>query len=288
MSLWDDVHRVPGPIDDWKGVEAFDVSDILRWFHEAPDDALDWTRVPNAAPPFGRYFMFGYSPLYRAGGDEVHLNAEMGAFFDSAKSPDGSWAVTARICGGRRATWQNVSLSFHVNADGGVDHAARFLLSSDGGFNLAKALAYKASELSQKHGRVVTPEQVASAEVDVIYPFLVATSILHCKNVTARRVHPPEKLAKAAAKRGRPIYSYSVLDLKPMRRILDGEGGMGHGASLAKALHVCRGHFKDYRDGAGLFGRVKGLFWWEQSLRGNVANGVHVKDYRVKTGEVTT
>ena len=68
-----------------------------------------------------------------------------------------------------------------------------------------------------------------------------------------------------------------------MTRILDTEGGIGRGGGLKQALHICRGHFKDYRDGRGLFGKHKGLYWWEQNVRGSIEQGVHIKDYRVRT-----
>jgi len=46
-------------------------------------------------------------------------------------------------------------------------------------------------------------------------------------------------------------------------------------------LHITRGHFKDYRDGKGLFGKYQGLFWWDQHVRGDPDNGVVLKDYHV-------
>jgi hypothetical protein len=42
-----------------------------------------------------------------------------------------------------------------------------------------------------------------------------------------------------------------------------------------------RGHFKDYSV-KGLFGRYKGVYWWDSQVRGEVNGGVVDKDYRVK------
>ena len=54
------------------------------------------------------------------------------------------------------------------------------------------------------------------------------------------------------------------------------------GADIGQSpLHICRGHFKDYRE-SGLFGKVKGIFWWDQYVRGDLENGAVVKDYNVK------
>ena len=273
MSLWDDVHRVPGPIEDWNGVEAFDISDVMGMFAQDPVKATQqaWTDIPNIAPPFARYFMFGRTPNEVSYGPSLACRLDgpessVGCLFLAEKSQAG-WVVNAVPCAGSSAVkvaWSMAKIEYNVDADGvGRDANCMFHWS-----------------IIADPGKLLPIQEYYML---TMYVFAIATSVMHCKNVTARRVHPPEKLANAAAKRGRPIYSYSVLDVKPVRRVLDDEGGMSQGASLAKALHVCRGHFKDYRDGAGLFGKVKGLYWWEQSLRGNVAAGVHVKDYRVKT-----
>jgi hypothetical protein len=35
----------------------------------------------------------------------------------------------------------------------------------------------------------------------------------------------------------------------------------------------------DYREGGGLFGKHKGVYWWEHHLRGDVEHGIVDKDY---------
>ncbi len=105
---------------------------------------------------------------------------------------------------------------------------------------------------------------------------------MHCKNVTARAIDPPAALQKARQKRGkRPLLRYHVLDIEPMKQVLRKQGGLGSGNNIAQALHICRGHFKDYRQ-SGLFGKVKGIFWWDQHARGDVKQGVVTKDYSIK------
>ena len=37
-------------------------------------------------------------------------------------------------------------------------------------------------------------------------------------------------------------------------------------AGLKRALHICRGHFKDYREGRGLFAKTHGIWWWDFRL----------------------
>lgn len=108
-------------------------------------------------------------------------------------------------------------------------------------------------------------------------------SLMHCRNVTRREVVPPRALSKRnAERRGRPLVRYYTLDIEPMRKVLRTEGRMDE-VGLKRALHICRGHFKDYRDSGGLFGRHKGLYWWDANVRGSVEGGVVAKDYSVKS-----
>lgn len=67
-----------------------------------------------------------------------------------------------------------------------------------------------------------------------------------------------------------------------MKKIIKTEGNVDE-VGLKRALHICRGHFKNYSNGKGLFGKYKGLYWWDMNLRGNSENGTVVKDYKVLT-----
>jgi hypothetical protein len=111
-------------------------------------------------------------------------------------------------------------------------------------------------------------------------PLLLAISFMHCKNVHLRDVVPPEKLNKRRVERnGTPFVRYHELEIEPMRRVLATEGRSGEVGTKA-ALHICRGHFRDYRMN-GLFGKHKGLFWFDQHVRGSTESGIVAKDYRI-------
>lgn len=83
-----------------------------------------------------------------------------------------------------------------------------------------------------------------------------------------------------AERKGTPLLDYRVLNIEPMKRVLRSEGGLEE-AGPRVALHICRGHFKDYRDGPGLFGKHKSVYWWEGSVRGSLVRGKVEKDYQV-------
>ena len=147
-------------------------------------------------------------------------------------------------------------------------------LDADGESLLGDVFFYQPSELLLKH-----PEP-DSALVN-LYPAMMAISFLHCKNVSVQEGDPKTKIHKKRAKKSKqPFFRFKTLDIQPMKEVLRNEGGLQeHG--LKMALHICRGHFKDYRNGRGLFGKVKGLFWWDMHKRGDDSEGIIHKDYRV-------
>jgi hypothetical protein len=117
-----------------------------------------------------------------------------------------------------------------------------------------------------------------------IFPACLALSFFHCKNVTVRDEAPPQALAKAHLRRhGVPLLRYKTLDIYPMQRVLH-QAGAGTPGGVRKALHICRGHFKDYRQ-KGLFGTRFGVYWWDMHLRGHRDAGLVVKDYAVHPHE---
>jgi hypothetical protein len=94
---------------------------------------------------------------------------------------------------------------------------------------------------------------------------LLATCFLHCNNVRVTDVVPPPKLARAQErKHGVPKVSFKILDIQPMRRILDDDGGMADGHSAPQAMH---------------------MFWWPMSLRGSSDAGITAKSYEISPGE---
>lgn len=115
-----------------------------------------------------------------------------------------------------------------------------------------------------------------------LYPTLLADSFMHCKNVESRDVSPPKPLSKKWEKKhGRPQVTYKVLDIDPMKKTLESEGGASE-SGLKKALHICRGHFAHYPE--GLFNRGEPeTVWKPQHVRGSTEAGAVVKDYNVKS-----
>lgn len=115
------------------------------------------------------------------------------------------------------------------------------------------------------------------------WSLLQAICVLHCTNVELVEHRPPSRppIRQGDRTRSRKLLRYHTLTVTPATTTALAEplnaGEVEHGV----ALHLMRGHFKDYRAGAGLFGRHNGLYWWGAALRGSGLHGIVDKDYEI-------
>lgn len=117
-----------------------------------------------------------------------------------------------------------------------------------------------------------------------IVPVLMSVTFLHCKNVElvekTTLFHTDNRAKTGRIKKKSKVAKvrYHMLTVEPVKKILATQGRIDE-VGGQKALHICRGHFKDYRE-HGLFGKYKGIYWWNQQLRGDKSQGIMVKDYK--------
>ena len=113
-------------------------------------------------------------------------------------------------------------------------------------------------------------------------PTLLSMSFMHCKNVTLVKNDVPKPLAKKyRQKHGVQPTRYQTLIIEPLKNILRTEGRSGE-VGLAKAIHICRGHFRDYRQGAGLFGKYHVQVWTPQIVRGTKGTSAPPREIKIK------
>lgn len=131
------------------------------------------------------------------------------------------------------------------------------------------------------HDSVILPNETnIYVQSALFFPCLFALCFMNCKNVVVRdQPNPPRLVRRHTKLYGRPPITYKTLDIQPMQKILR-DTADAHGVSVSRAMHFCRGHFKDYRE-HGLFGRTKGVYFWPQMVRGTLKAGLIKKDYRV-------
>ena len=113
-------------------------------------------------------------------------------------------------------------------------------------------------------------------------PSLLGIAFMHCKNVRMVRYSEADTTPKQI-RRGLPMVRFSRIVVTPFRAAAQQVSGETF-VSLHKALHICRGHFKDYRK-SGLFGRTPGIFWWDTHVRGNAEAGVVMSEHVVRRPE---
>lgn len=124
-------------------------------------------------------------------------------------------------------------------------------------------------------------QQAGDYYAQFCFPALLAISFLHCRNIEIRPVTPSEKQSRSYRKKhGKELVRYHVLDIKPIRWLIDGYR-KGERSDLRRALHICRGHFKTFAPDAPLLGKAVGTFWWGPQVRGSREEGIVLKDYRV-------
>jgi hypothetical protein len=120
----------------------------------------------------------------------------------------------------------------------------------------------------------------------MIWPSLLTLSFLNCRNVEIIEHDPltTRQLRKQSEKRrektGYGLIKFRTLEIELIKRVLNEEGDMQN-QGLGVALHRCRGHFKDYRDGKGLYGKHKNVYWWDDQMRGDPGYGTVIKDYKI-------
>lgn len=102
-----------------------------------------------------------------------------------------------------------------------------------------------------------------------MHPTLLAISFMHCRNVQVldNAVSPPLAKKYAARHGGVKPTEYKTLVIEPLKQILRREGNADK-TGIAHAMHICRGHLRDYREGKGLFGKYHQLVWTPSIVRG--------------------
>lgn len=108
-----------------------------------------------------------------------------------------------------------------------------------------------------------------------------AMSLLSCKNVEAEKHAHDAKLQHARQRRDKqPLRDFYTLNVRLPKSAQARTGGQATGE--LRPFHTVMGHLADYREGAGLFGKHKGVFWIPAHVRGNKDAGIINKSYALK------
>jgi hypothetical protein len=249
------------------------------YYRRSAQEYWDLTRdFPNLAPPYEMFWTehklpqmihsekFGDTKM-----NHVGRNARQGILWLAAQEwkaegvPENcKWMLCAEIftdydCRGRGIEGPSGTWCMMVDKDGAVVAQPQIQCYADPQWN-----------------------EVLSGMMTVLHPALLAVSFLHCKNVKVVENEFPKPLAKKYhARTGIWPTPFHTLVIEPLKQILQTQGGSGSNG-LAKAMHICRGHFRDYREGRGLFGKYKQLVWTPAVVRGTKGEKAAPREMRIK------
>ncbi len=264
----EEAHRVPEEhtwkrqlITDLKAAIPIRVQNVADYLYlESGREKFDFhTDCPNVAPPWSVFFMsykihgqIRTRDGWQATGETPH---EIGFLFTGKREEStGEWLLNTLVFEG------NFGCGFRWH----IDKEGHFISPA----NKPAAIPFEASPLFRWpefkicDGSWRSPGSPLSA---FAVPFL-AISFCHCKNVeiSRQRIAPKVK-AKREREHGWSPDAWHTLQIEPMRKQLAAAGAHEPGG-LKRALHIMRGHFKDYREGRGLFGKQHGIWWWDFRL----------------------
>jgi hypothetical protein len=264
------------------------INNVADYYWRYGQDIYDIsTDFPNLAPPFEICWMEYRMPsIITINENTVHIPGELrgmnvGVLVQGMLIPDQikghdffggktdcKWSLGVVVLFDikrRDLSGGDVAIDIGVNSDGTVGRygdklAFRFVFNSRG----------------MKPFEGLPPGQMQNYYATFAHPALLAISFMHCKNV---ELVENKFTSKHRRDKGQPTTKFYTLKIDPMKRILKTEGNR-ESTGLKNALHICRGHFKDYRE-KGLFGKYKGIYWWDSQVRGNSDSGIVDKDYEV-------
>jgi hypothetical protein len=250
--------------------EVINIQNVADYFYVSNDkEYWLYTDFPNIAPPFENFFMEANLPSV--------INSEGKSIKNNIIGKYGLLFSSEDVQGIQGQRWVTNVIFFTD-----IDEIRRYPLYA------LLALDENGKMLCDERG-IIAPKWAFENDQDkkvmdelrvflssLLDSALLAISFMHCKNVTLEEHRPG-----VPGKRNRhgPHITFKTLNIKPMKKILSEEGN-SESTGLKRALHICRGHFKNF-GGKGLFGKYTGTYWWDSQVRGKAENGLVIKDYKV-------
>jgi hypothetical protein len=273
-------------------VQVFRINNVSKYYYESCCQRWDLlVDFPNLAPPFELMWMEYDPPNW-----VLELEDPKATDYTLPKvlkdARQGFWGRTGVFLQGRRTAmgFDLMSVNFNqLNADKFSNcmvgmHMGKFLLKPNGSVEDYKPFYFQGSpDFGDDPGNGIAQQYKAGTLLTL--PAFLALSFMHCKNVQTLEERPEVKVSKKFQKKtGRPLTTFKVLEIESMKKVLKHEG-LSESTGLKKALHICRGHFKDYRDSGLGKHHVKGLWWWSDHVRGHLSEGVVNKEYDVQAAK---
>jgi hypothetical protein len=225
--------------------------------HDNKKVTWDWlTDFPNIAPPFELMWMeYKFENV-----------GKTGFLIHSEKTDDG---------------WSMVIFNFQqIESDAPLVSVTNALINKDGSIRQRSNGGWV---------RNIFPEMPDPKHIEILrsglqnalIPVFLSICFMNCKNISLDKSPEwPEKLQKSRIRKGKlPLIRHHTIIIDGIKKIIK-EAQNGNDGISPKALHICRGHFKNF-DEHPLFGKYRGTYWWPQQMRGSKAFGEITKDYKI-------
>lgn len=284
-----------------KNLIAVDISEAARWIMEdSPQEIWDYRQdFPSLAPPWPFAWYEWRTPRFVRDGDKItHLpmRPTFGCLVISFPVPKNLRQKTLaadipfHLCQfSKQATAEQITERRQMTevalASGlEIGWLCKFSVVAQLGSKPPKWLSEYWTYLDME-GKPITELSLEAAPIIVGLSIEVcfAISLLHCKNVEVVDIPIAAKVQQSREDKGYAGILYKTLVVNSLRHQARAEIGEDRepGASVRRALHIVRGHFKDYRD-TGLFGKHHDIYWWDMYARGDIGQGEIRKDYVVR------
>jgi hypothetical protein len=281
IDAWETMAKHLHKLIMWPELPVLLIDNVSRYFYESEQEYWDLRRdFPNLAPPYPAFWC--EHRIVKT----IH-SKECGDTDVSALIPHGRigmliHAVDPADCQGEGipddARWILWCELF-------VDYGIRGVTATGPHGSVFMAIDAEGKIIDRPYMQSLAEECDADIMRNYItwfHPALLAVSFLHCKNVTLIDNKPDAPLAKKYnARHGVRPCTFKTLVIEPLKKILRTEGRAGE-VGVQKALHICRGHFRDYREGRGLFGKYHQLVWMPSIVRGSKGEKAPPREIEVK------
>lgn len=125
------------------------------------------------------------------------------------------------------------------------------------------------------------PPEAKETTPSILGCALFTLGLLSAKNVQRVEGLPPRHIRRHPGNFVATVgHSHYTLDIPGAREFNRAVAGAGE--AQRKRMHIVRGHFADYTEGGGLFGKLHGRYYIAPHVRGSAAIGTITKDYRVR------
>lgn len=278
LPLWDNGFT-PFLSSDTQKAEVTDASDWLWTVN--PGDTFDAFDVPSIAPPYPSLWMESRFPEF------VNIKGTLTPFPIQGPGAAAYFKYTELP---NKQGWSVLQLLKLFFPDRNCLAAVRkVVLNPEGILSGPRPLQTVVTGSAINIMELASDRESAEAELQEFVgiwftSFSMAVAFMHCKNITLEDAPgPPPRLAKKRAKLGRrPFVEHKILRIGQIREALHSSGAQ---TDIKMALHMCRGHFKNYTPERPLFGKHTGSFWHDAHLRGSKDVGEIHKSYQVTAPE---